>query len=280
MKLSKFQHIEENQFKTGYEIETCLYRAGFNDFSAQLKKLDKRINIGTDGSIRPLGWVKHDRYGKVIGDIGREIRTPVLKSKEGIQLLAEIFNLVNQYGYQNETTGFHFNFSPQLKDYEKLNPFFLAEQPIWKRIKQEFNRDGNKYCTDVVLRKDIRKNPANVLKLSVSKEGTDPNGIFWDGFRGQEASIHYKHKNAISLWHFLNQMNDFKKFGAQKPIKNHWHYSSANFSNYYPEYSPQGRAEIRSFGGADYCSKLGKILPYIDETIALAKESFEHTIKI
>jgi hypothetical protein len=275
MELSKFQNIKENQFNSGYEVEACFYREGFKGFVEKIKKLDKRINIGTDGSIRPIGWRKSDRYGRYFGHIGREIKTPVLKTIEGIQLLNEVFKLVSDFGYTNSTCSCHLNFSPiDKKDYERVNPFFLVQQDFWKRIRRHFDRDGNKYCQDIFLRKDIRENPANILKKKF------PFYTFWDGYRDEEVNTEYKHKNAISLWRYLISMQDFKKFGNQQLVRCHFHYAGINFENFKPLPTKESRIEIRGVGNTDYEKRLDEIVPYIDESLFWIKESYKHEIKI
>src|ERR1039457_2029186 len=175
MELGRFQHIKANDFHLGFEIEACFFREGFSDFVKLLKRLDSRINVTTDGSIRPENWTRSDRYGDMVGHKGREIQTYPLKAKEGVLLLNEIFNLVSDFGYTNQTCSCHLNFSPiNRKDYEKVNPFFLIQQDFWQRIRNHFNRDGNKYCQDIFLRKDVKENPVNILKHKIQ------NGVFWD----------------------------------------------------------------------------------------------------
>lgn len=269
MRLTAYKNIKEGSFFTGFEPECCINAGAMNDFQAAVRKVDKRCVFKFDRSIVPKA-----------GDETTEINTPVLRSDESIALLDEIFMLIDQFGYTNSTCSVHANFSPvSKKNHEKINPFFLAEQEIWKRMRSDFKRDGNKYCSDVILRSDIRQNPSVILKEKVSKAGTE-NGMFWDKFRGEEASVDYKHRNAISLWRYLIQMQDFKKFGRKKLVKCHWHYAIVNFENYKPTHTKDSRVEIRAFGNENYHLKLPLITQYIDEVLALLKESFNHPVQI
>jgi hypothetical protein len=270
--------INDGKFRLGSEVECAIRREDYNQFVKSIKGLDKRIEIGYDGSIRPLNWVSWDRYGNEEGDAGREIRTPVLSSQEGVLLLNEIFKLISRYGYTNKTTGYHANFSPTDKnDHEKINPFFLSVLPIWADIRHRFNRDKNKYCQDIVIRKDILKNP--LLVLSVPKEKRK-NGMFWDKYDGGYFKVNRTVENAIDLWHYLRRLQEGKIFGKSKLIQCHWHYAAFNAKNYQPHYTPSSRLEVRSWGNENYHTRFPEISSDINEIIHLFKESMCHPIKI
>ena len=290
MELYNFQNILNDKFQCGFEIECCIRRADNALFEQELKKLHKGILFQYDGSIRPLGWSrkKHNSHTysnrhnlmNLKCDQAHELLTPVLPCVEGFQLLEQIFALVAEFGYVNNSCGFHANFSPKnKKDFNKINPFWLSERPLWSEIRKTFGRNRNKYCQDVVLRKDIRENPANVLKQKIDKSNLD-NGVFFDGYRNENVTIDYKHINAVSLWRYMIQLNDFKRFGKQKLVKCHWHYANCNFENLKPIPTKDSRIEIRGFGGADYHLRLDEIIDYCDKAIGLFEESYQKQIKI
>lgn len=275
MKEKQFQNILKGRFNAGFEIEACIFnqdRQNANEFCRAVRRLNGKhgqIHIGTDRSIKPLR-----------GDWTCESRTPVMRVNASLGLLQRLFDLVAEYGYTNKSCGFHANLSPvNAKEVDLINPFWLAEQSLWAEIRKAFGRDKNKYCQDIALRKDIRQDPALVLKQPVEKRGLK-NGVFWDGFRNQEVSVNYKHINAVSLWRYMIQLQDFKKFKNQKLVKCHWHYAGINFENLLPVYHPESRIEIRSFGNKDYHLRLEEICYYLDKAIALIEESYKKPVKI
>jgi hypothetical protein len=276
MNLKGFEHILDGSFKCGFEIECCVPRLKDKAFIKDVKSLSEKIQFTYDGSLRPNGWTKTNKqaHAFVVGDIGHELVTPVFKSEDGILFLNELFKIVQTHGYTNSSCGLHANFSPtDKKNHEKINPFWLAEQKLWQEIKRTFARDKNKYCQDIKFRKDIRKNPVKILQEPISKDRHN-NGVFWDKWEGCEASIAYKHRNAISLWHHAQRLQNNQIFGKKQLVKAHWHYSNINFTNYQPTYTSDSRIEIRSAGGEDYEKKIDLIAEYADKSVGLFKESF------
>lgn len=290
MELKNFQNILDNDFNIGFEIECLIFRQQNANFEKAVMALHKGILFVYDGSVRAKGWSRKrhnthtyaNRHNLNIPiDQAHEILTPVLPAIEAVQLLEKIFALVAEFGYTTKCCGLHANFSPRdKKNHGKINPFFLVEQPVWKEARKTFNRIGNKYCQDVVLRKDIRENPANILKQKINKDNLENGMFFWDGYRDEEVSINYKHINAISLWRYLVQLQDFKRFGKQKLVKCHFHYGVVNLENYKPRYTMDSRIEIRAMGGDSYHFRLLEIVDYCDKTLELIKESYNHKIKI
>lgn len=291
MELDNFHNILNGQFNAGFEIECCIRRDENPAFEKALKKLHKGIEFEYDGSLRPVGWSKENHNANTYAnraklphikcDQAHEILTPVLPVNEAFQLLEKIFALVAEFGYTNESCGLHANFSPiNKKNFHKINPFWLSTQPLWSKIRKAFGRENNKYCQDIVLRADIKKNPAIILKQEIVKEGLQPNGIFWDGYREEEVSINYKHVNAISLWRYMVQLQDFKRFGKKKLVKCHWHYAGINFENIKPHPTDDSRIEIRAFGNTNYHLRLFEIADFCDKAIALFEESYTKPIKI
>lgn len=273
MELKKFNNIRNGRFKKGFEVEVCIHNQDHynaNAFCKAIRKIDKRIVVDYDGSIKPKA-----------GDWCCELKTPVLIANESFQLLEQIFIAIAFHGYTNTSCGLHDNTSPvSKKDFNKINPFWISEQPLWKQIRKSFARANNKFCQDVVLRKDIRENPFVILDLNVEKRGLK-NGMFWDGYRKQEVPINYQHVNAISLWRHMIQLQDFKKFRNKnrKPITNlvkcHWHYAGINFENLQPIPTPESRIEIRGFGNKDYHLRLPEIAHYSNEALGLFEQSYE-----
>lgn len=261
MKLNEFQYILDRRFQTGFEVECCINAGQTEAFKKAVQKLHPDITFVHDGSIKPK-----------LGDDRTEINTPVLPTDQALQLLERIFELVDKYGYTNRSCGLHANFSPiNRADYEKINPFWLATQPIWKQIKKTFQRERNKYCRDIELQATIKKNPyAFVPHVK--------HGRFWDRYNGVEASTSYKHKNAVSLWHYMIQMQNFNRF-KRKFVRYAWHYSVINFDNYSPSHKPDSRIEIRGFGNENYHLRIGEIARYIERILRLFVESYDKKLE-
>jgi len=276
--LSKHNHILKNSFKIGFEVECCIFKGKSNAFLRKIKDLNKKITIGSDGSLKPNKIGEQicplDGVTKIdVFDDSFELGTPPLPSEQAFILLEQIFELIKIYGYTNKSCGFHVNVSPVFHgDYKKINPFYLANKPLWKEIKRKFKRGNNRFCKDVVLKPSIKRNPASFLKYL--KEGRFYN---YNEYK-YEYPHNYQHKNAISLWHHLIKMHEFNRT-KQKFINYVWHYGVISFDNYKPVKRKDSRIEIRGFGNTDYHLKINDIIYYTNKTLALFKESFEKPIE-
>lgn len=134
-----------DKFLLGFEIE-MVYDAdeiSFESLTRKFKSLHPKIVSSHDGSIN----LSDSSYYNA-GDI--EIKTPPLRQSEAFKLLKEVFNMVERYGYTDDSTGFHVNISPVTnKMYYSLNPFELIKSKLWQKIKKDFNREGNEYCNSL-----------------------------------------------------------------------------------------------------------------------------------
>lgn len=261
MNIYKFTHILDNKFKIGFEIEICVRNE--DKLKNILLNLNNEILFHNDGSINP-----NNKLYK-----GIEILTPPLLASDAINLLEKIFEIIkNNNCFTNKSCGLHVNISPIKKgDYFKVNPFWLANQSIWKKMKKTFKRERNKYCQNIKISRIIKKNPTSFLKYV-------KDGKFWNYDTGIYSCTLKKKaeaKNSIALWHLLNELNTHRRLKRiKRPIKCHFHYAVCNFWNYHSKRQRDSRLEIRAMGGIDYHLKFDKIIHYVNKTLEIIQKSY------
>lgn len=208
-----------SSFLLGFEVECVINedKIDLDVFSKKILALNPGIDIGDDGSI----YANRDNNNGT----GVEIRTPPLKTYAALRLLKKTFQLVNKYGYTNESTGFHINLSPiSDKIYYSINPFTLVKDKLWGRMRKSFKRNGNEYCDDVEI-----GDFAELLEKKPLKLWTDLIG---------GGNINFGEDNVI---------------GKSCVV---------NFDSYSLRRNNDSRLEIRACGGEGYHKKFGLIKDY------------------
>lgn len=116
-------------------------------FQAEIKALPHPVKNGEDGSIK-------------CGDFDKpvELRTPPLPPKDAMILLEKVLEIVNRYGFTNQSCGFHANLSSKHKTkMKRFNPIPFLSSPIWDEILKKFKRKSNEYCRPLLTDADITK---------------------------------------------------------------------------------------------------------------------------
>lgn len=280
----QFNHIADKHFQASFESECWVREKNVQAFCGKMQKLSQKF--AEFGGLDYNGIDKSILNPQHIGDWPTEIRNPVLPAHQAMEVAERVFDIIGEYGYTNETCGLHFNFSPICtENFNRVNPFFLARQPIWEKIKADFGRgEGTvahaKYCKPMKVRQDILDNPPSILDQKLTWHGS-----WWDKFRGEEANTKLAHENAkkngLSLWRYMSQMQDYNRFGKNVKIADwNWHYAVLNFTNCEGEPNETSRMEVRGFGNTNYQFRINDVVPYVDEILWLVKESYNHPIKI
>jgi hypothetical protein len=227
------KYLKSKRFLIGFEVEMCLDRIKLTvkEFKKIIKDLNKDIIIGNDGSIIPVDYHNHSTF---------ELKTPPLSSLKSFKLLSKIFDVIEKYGYTNETTGLHVNISPICKKlYYSINPIYIASHPLFEKIVKDFNREDNEFCV-TYSKEDFKSEPV---------------------------------KNNIDFWH-RNVGECCYNYDPLVINPDYYGHSSAvNFDNYHTKKSKDSRLEIRAFGNTNYHKKLDKVLKHTDEIIKVYLQS-------
>lgn len=253
----KLKNIELNDFYVGYELEGCVKSTEdnfciFDDFAKKIKEIHPKIDVGDDGSIES----NPNRFY----DEAFEIRTPPLKSKESVEVLRKICDLIEQYGYTNKSTGLHANFSPvSNKVYKEINPDYINKHPLFKKIAKFFRRGRNIYCSFYKFKIDKKKLKKLLIEDSSFKKIFKTKYEIWrKGFNDS----YYEGDDKYRYMQMPKNLCDFDE-----------HYCAVNFQNFTPKRTKTSRIEIRVMGNKDYHKKVNDIIKFTDNIIEVIKQS-------
>jgi len=159
--MKKINWTNNTDVRLGFEVECVLRNSFYRAFCKKVHGLHPKMDIGQDWSI--------DDYGCGFGEnvVGRtaEVKTPPLPPKDAMNLLKQLFDLVNQYGATNASCGFHVNISSAKKSKMKnFNPMPFLSSKLWIEILRKFKRESNHYCKAVLKFDSERPSRVRMLK--------------------------------------------------------------------------------------------------------------------
>ena len=154
----KVNFTNKSDIRLGFEIECVIsgtYKrdrdawgnrvknmVAWNTFKKAIENLKRGVQIGYDGSINCSDY-----------ETPVELRTPPLAPKAAMTLLADVFNIVNKFGYTNASCGFHVNISSAHKTkMRNFNPIPFLSSKLWDEILKKFNRNNNEFCRSVTTK--------------------------------------------------------------------------------------------------------------------------------
>ncbi len=149
----KVNFTNKSDVRLGFEIECIVkgtsrrdvfgnYKATsvWKEFREAIKSLKHPVQVGEDGSIN-CSYL----------DRAVELRTPPLSPKDAMMLLSNVFDIVNKFGYTNNSCGFHVNISSAHKSKMRdFNPLPFLSSKLWDEILKKFKRSNNEYCRPVI----------------------------------------------------------------------------------------------------------------------------------
>ena len=154
----KVNFTNKSDVRLGFEVE-CIITTNknfdgdarktvkWNEFKKAIRALERDVQIGYDGSIE-CNWK----------DAPVELRTPPLAPKDAMTLLADVFDIVNEFGHTNSSCGFHVNISSSHKAKMKnFNPIPFLSSKLWSEILKKFNRGNNEFCRPIIGSDKISK---------------------------------------------------------------------------------------------------------------------------
>ncbi len=203
-----------NQRRGGYTRSSKWRR-----FCYTIHNIQKGINIGEDGSINTYNAGGFAR--------GVELRTLPLPPKDAMILLEKLFEVINEFGFTNNSCGLHVNISSKNKEnMKKFNPLPFLHSKIWNQILSKFGRKNNGYCRPVVNNKKGRTNVDVLKTLSVSTNkyrcvtlsnfGSGLNKTSRIEIRGFGNSIYTRKFNLVSK--YVKKIMKLFKLSCNQPI--------------------------------------------------------------
>jgi hypothetical protein len=251
----KYRNLHRQSFKVGFEVECVFFRTKIphDKLEELLHKIHPQIILGDDCSIEE----QHDFDDPLITDrdirhqFSAEIETPPLHPFESLIVLRLIFQLVKKYGYTNDSCGLHASFSPVNDDvYYSVNPLVIFNQALWAKIKKDFGRTHNGYCSTTPWNKDG-------ISQNEEKKLLDPFQYWCDVLRCGRDYYRYG-------------------YGADDGVHASYdgHSSEVNFDNYGEIRRPRSRIEIRCMGGEDYHKKFPLVTQYVDRIITAFRKGY------
>jgi hypothetical protein len=156
--MKKVNWTNNTDVRLGFEIECVLHNRCYRTFCRRVRALHPKMIIGQDWSINTVGCGYYDGHTC-------EVKTPPLPPKDAINLLKQLFDLVNAYGFTNASCGFHVNISSAKKSKMKnFNPMPFLSSKLWNEILKKFKRESNTYCKAMLRLKDRRLSRVSMLK--------------------------------------------------------------------------------------------------------------------
>ena len=143
--MKKINWTNNTDVRLGFEVECAVVASRHRQFYKKLRELNGQVSVGYDGSIRV-----RDTLDRVA-----EIRTVPLPPKDALALLKKVFDIVNEYGYTNQSCGLHVNISSARRSkMRNFNPLPFLSSKLWNEILRKFKRASNGYCKSVVTNRD------------------------------------------------------------------------------------------------------------------------------
>lgn len=196
MKKSIFTN--KSEVRLGFEVECVIYNQFYKDFSKKIHKLHPKMNIGQDWSINTVGCKEY---------VGHtcEVKTPPLPPKDAMDLLKQLFNLVNRFGLTNASCGFHVNISSSKKSRMiNFNPMPFLSSKLWNEILKKFRRESNGYCRAFLKLGGARPSHVRMLKSMTDTLNSKYWCVYLSNFRDNHPNSrieirgfgnkHYTHK--------------------------------------------------------------------------------------
>jgi len=155
--MKKTIFTNKTDVRLGFEIECVILntktRIGYwgpskgtiawSKFRSAIYDLKRGVMIGFDGSINCRSV-----------DSPVELRTPPLPPKDAMNLLINIFDIVNKFGLTNKSCGFHVNISSaHKKKMIDFNPVPFLSSKLWNEILNKFDRKRNGFCRPIITTK-------------------------------------------------------------------------------------------------------------------------------
>ena len=156
--MKKINWTNNTDVRLGFEVECVLHRRCYRTFCRRARALHPKMRLGQDWSINTFGC-------GIEGGYTCEVKTPPLPPKDAMNLLKQLFDLVNAYGLTNASCGFHVNISSAKKSRMKnFNPLPFLSSKLWIEILRKFKRESNTYCKAVLKMKGGQSSKVCLLK--------------------------------------------------------------------------------------------------------------------
>ena len=170
--MKKINWTNNTDVRLGFEVECALLNyKNYRIFRKKVHALHKKMQIGNDWSVNTVGcgrkYVADGGGDGYYDNDGRtcEVKTPPLPPKDAMNLLKQLFDLVEAYGLTNASCGFHVNISSAHKSRMKnFNPMPFLSSKLWTEILRKFGRESNTYCKAVLKMKGGRPSRVRMLK--------------------------------------------------------------------------------------------------------------------
>lgn len=142
--MKKINWTNDTDVRLGFEVECVLrnYKC-YRNFRRKVSALHPKMRMGQDWSVNTVGCCGFDARTC-------EVKTPPLTPKDAMNLLKQLFDLVNIYGLTNTSCGFHVNISSAKKSRMlNFNPMPFLSSRLWDEILKKFGRKHNTFCKSV-----------------------------------------------------------------------------------------------------------------------------------
>lgn len=244
----RYTNLWKNHFRVGFECEFILdtKTISLDNLEGELHEIHPDIYTDTDSSIK---WNDDDYYNFD----GIEIKTPPMTPYESLLVLHKVFRLINKSGFTNNSCGLHASFSPVSGEvYPKINPLKVLDNPLWAKMKKDFDRTDNTYCV---------QNPFNCNGKHLARQK-----IKDDPFKKWNNCIDYN-CGIYDIDHL-----DLEIYTCAD--KYDGHSSDVNFDNYGKVQNSVSRIEIRCMGNKNYQRKFGLVSKYVQQIISTLKRGY------
>ena len=235
-------NLHKKHFRVGFECEFVLHtnKMSWDTLSKELEKIHPDIYTDGDGSIE---------YNWISSQSGVEIKTPPLTPYDSLIVLHKVFSLINKVGQTNRSCGLHASFSPVSNEaYKKVNPFKILDNPLWSKIKKDFKREQNYYCSRNPFNSDGKRLAKRKIKDPFDKWNACLDGEYSDNKLDNELQ---------------DCICDYDG-----------HSCDVNFDNYGECRQWDSRIEIRCMGNENYQRKFGLVSKYVQQIISTLKRGY------
>ena len=158
--------LRDPNFQVGIEFE-FIVRETISKFDAFSYVKEKLRKYGLRGEVKEDITIKPE-----FKEYGVEIATPVMSLQEALIKIPKYFDLIDEIGYTNDSTGLHINISHKNIDYSKIDPKKIASSLEDERIYKTMpsRKDGYNFSTEMRYRNlgDFsfeKQQTANFLRL-------------------------------------------------------------------------------------------------------------------
>lgn len=244
------------------------------------------VSVYDRGTIQSLLKVEFPKYKnkiKVVEDVTiassakmphrHEVITPPLPQEEALQLLADMYNFLNNnHCAANKTTGFHVNVSFAEKSLNKwLNPLHVVDITPYNDILQRWGRTENRYCRSFDFYFNYIKK--RVKMIYKPQKWTD-----------HYAMNHYTHEEVqrASEIRFISMISDCsEEQGDTYTMKAYdvWDVGQGKHVCMNLHYLKQrGYIEFRMIGGPDYLTKYDHVMEDINKILTSMEQALKRSM--